>query len=124
MAKLFFSILAGYAIFLGLLSLQVMAPMLDTIDQHLDGNGQLRLTVSSGLPVPPIVLQTINEHPLLILRVSEGAIVVLISWSALLLLTHWARQMRLMIAVKRMQRATRVARHVAEVAARQRSGWF
>ncbi len=124
MAKLFFSILAGYIIFLGLLTLQVMSPFIDNIDQHLNGQGQFRLSVSTDLPLPSVVLETINEHPLLILRASEGAVVVLISWSALLLLTHWVRRLRTIISIRRMQRATRVSHQLAALAARQRDGWF
>jgi hypothetical protein len=123
MVKLFFSILAGYAIFLGLLALQIITPLVNNIDSHLGGTSDLRLTVPSWMPLPSALTQAIDDNPVIVLRVCEGAVVVLLSWSALLLLTHWFRRLRIALEARRLSRSTAAARRLAAVASRKKDNW-
>jgi hypothetical protein len=121
--KLFFSILAGYAIFIGLMALQIITPLINAIDGQMGGTDRLRVVVPSWAPVPAAVAQAIDNNPVLVVRVCEGAVVVLISWSALLLLTHWSRRVRAIFQERRKARATAAARRLAAVAARKKDNW-
>ncbi|GAC1432812.1 MAG: hypothetical protein NVSMB65_06520 [Chloroflexota bacterium] len=122
MIKLFFSVLAGYAIFIGLMMFQIIMPLINGIDAQLGGNA-LRVVVPAGSPVPDVVTQMIDEHPQLILRVCEGAVVVLLSWSLMLLLTHWARGIRAALSRYQRQRALAASRHLATLATKKRDNW-
>ena len=48
--KLFFSILAGYAIFIGLMALQIITPLINAIDGQMGGTDRLRVVVPPHLP--------------------------------------------------------------------------
>jgi len=122
MGKLIFSILAGYGVFVSLLALHVITPLVDSVDARLGANASVRLIVPGDIPLPSSLVMAINTHPALAMHACEGTVIVLISWSVLLLVTHWTRQFRSAVRQRRNQ-ALLASRRIAALACQAPDTW-
>ena len=122
MGKLLFSILAGYGVFVSLLALHVLTPLVDSVDARMGSSASMRLIVPGDIPLPSSLVMAINTHPALALHACEGTVIVLISWSVLLLLTHWTRQFRHAVRQRRDQ-AVLASRRIAALARQAPDSW-